>query len=363
VKYGGNSGHSMSHMKRIWYSSWFSGAGHIMQDTVQVFYEFPWSDPEFVPKNPKLSKFGIEAQKASKLWGEFDRGIPYTPFLIIMGKSAGRWTKVEKPFGILEPNEADKMIHKFIDQLYIDQSLGIGSEERYLCASPYGDTFDVMINDAKRESWYSYPVIFAMGEIFWTKDDASALKNYVKKGGILVINELNAKGLESVFADGKNISASDLLINKYSVLQDAGKVILAQKKLGKGTIFISRNLNNVIGREKNGYPKELFEALYKAFIPFSISGNVETLFNRTPDGWAIMIMNNSGITKPIAYPETEKIDLSKTQTVGISFSGESKKISEVFGNKFLIDKSSKITKVTFTLAPGEISLFQIGDIH
>jgi hypothetical protein len=243
--------------------------------------------------------------------------------------------------------------------LYIGQSTGVGSEERYLCASPYGDTFDVMINDAKRDSWYSYPVIFAMGEIFWTKDDASALKNYVKKGGILVINELNAKGLESVFADGKNLSASDFLIDKYSVLQDAGKIILAQKKLGKGTVYISRNLNTVTGREKNGYPKELLEALYKAFIPFNISGNVETLFNRTPDGWAIMIMNNNGITKPIAYPETEKIDLSKTQTVCISFSGISKQISETFGNKFSLDKNNGKTKITFELKPGEIALYRI----
>jgi hypothetical protein len=339
VRYGGYAGHSMSHMKRIRYSSWFSGAGHIMQEaSAQVFYESPWTDPEYVPKKPKLSRFGIEAKKAMQLWSSFDRGIPYTPFLVIIGKSAGRWTVVEKPFGILQPNEADLMVNKFMDQIYIGQSLGVGEEERYLCPSPYGDTFDVMINDAKRDAWKSYPVIFAVGEIFWTNDDAETLRNHVKQGGILVINELNAKGLESHFPNIRNA-----FIGKNVVLNDNKTPILGECKL----------------RKRTAYPNELLSALYKAYIPFTITGKVETLINKTPDGWAVMVINNNGISKPLPYAELETIDPSQAQTISISFAGTTSKVSDVMGNDFRVTTGAGNTRITSTINPGDFAIFSI----
>ena len=321
VTVGPDAGHSLSHLARHWYTAWFSGAAYVMPESSQtVLFTIPRDATEF-PKNAELSQYGLKARALFRLMKGKDIGVPYTPFAVLISRFAGRWTVWGKPWGYCEETVGDKMMERFFDQLFIGQSKGPGKEERYLCPSPYGDTFDVIVNDAERSAWDAYPVILAVGEIPWTNEDIEHLQSHVKKGGVLGLNEINANGWDRTWlglADG-SFDARD---GAQVVVESAGKPLLIRKKVGKGFVFVA-------AREcEAAFPPELLRSLAKRYLPLSVEGEIQTLINRTKDGWVVMLVNNAGISKPdITKPAI--VDPSKIQHVRIVMDGTKPEVREL----------------------------------
>jgi hypothetical protein len=89
---------------------------------------------------------------------------------------------------------------------------------------------------------------------------------------------------------------------------------------------------------------------------------VETLINRTKDGWALMVVNNKGMTKQLHVDEQPVIDPSATQHVSISFQGKRSQVSELIcGRKLRIETAAAGAgqRIRFDLPPGEIRLIKI----
>jgi len=318
---GPDAGHSLSHLARHWYTAWFSGAAYVMPEASQtVLFTIPRDATEF-PKNVELSPYGLKARALFHLMKGKDIGVPYTPFAVLISRFAGRWTVWGKPWGYCEETVGDKMMERFFDQLFVGQSKGPGKEERYLCPSPYGDTFDVIVNDAERTAWDAYPVILAVGEIPWMSEDIHHLQSHVKKGGVLGLNEINANGWDRTWlglADG----SFDARGGAQVVVKSDGKPLLIRKKVGKGFVFVA-------AREcEAAFPSELLRSLAKRYLPFSVEGEVQTLMNRTKDGWAVMLVNNAGISKPDITKPTV-VDPSKTQHARIVMDGTKPEVKEL----------------------------------
>jgi hypothetical protein len=358
---GGEAGHSASHLMRHWVTSWFSGANHVMLEaSPQVLYEVPWSN-EF-PANPKLSRYGKEAQRLAALMNSQDVGVPYTPFAILTNKYHGRWSVWGNPWGRLEQTTGDKMTERFFDQLFPGQSQGPGREERYLCSSPYGDSFDVLVNNADRSSWRSYPVILALGDIPWTTDEIQFLKEYVNEGGVLALNEIHTNGWDKDFlglrTDGFVPTADAHVVLKSS----DGNARLIRRDIGKGCVFVSNRTPELDRNQEMAFPTELLVSLTEQYLPFKIEGDVQTLINRTPDGWALMIVNNKGITKELHIDKPPVIDAAATQRVGISFQGKPTKVLKLIGGEIMRIESTGVGQkhcIEFDVQPGETRLIKI----
>jgi hypothetical protein len=358
---GGDAGHSVSHLMRHWFTAWFGGASHVLLEaSPQVLFEVPWNN-EF-PAESKLSRHGIEAQRLGALMKSVDIGVPYAPFAVLMNKYHGRWTVWGKPWGRLEETPGDQMTERFFDQLFPGQSQGPGKEARYLCSSPYGDTFDVLVNNAARSSWRAYPVILAVGEIPWTSEDIEFLKGYVRDGGIFAMNEINIEGWDraglGLASEGFTPTADAQAVLKSST----GRVLLIRRDIGKGCVLVSSRTPGPHLNQAMAFPDELLVNLAKKYLPFKIEGDVQTLINRTKDGWALMIVNNKGITKELHRDQKPVIDLSATQRVIITFPGKNVRVSElVYGERLRSESTDSGVqhRIQLDLPPGELRLIKI----
>lgn len=356
---GGEAGHSASHLRRHWFTSWFGGANHILLEaSPQVLFEVPWSD-EF-PDRPRLSRYGRNARRLAALMKSVDIGVPYTPFAVLVGKHHGRWSVWGRPWGRLEETPGDRQTERFFDQLFPGQSRGPGEEERYLCSSPYGDTFDVLVNDADRTAWGGYPVILAVGDIAWTADDVRFLEAYVAAGGILAVNEIHLAGWDRAFlglaADGFAPTGDARAV----LASSDGSPRLIRRDVGKGCVLVARAPQPEHDPHPT-VPDELLAALADRFLPFTIEGDVQTLVNRTPTGWLLMVVNNKGITKALHVDRAGAVDPAATQRVGVACRGRVAAAAELIaGDPIRLEQGDDGGQILrFDLPPGEIRLIAI----
>ena len=358
---GGEAGHSVSHLRRHWFTSWFSGANHVMLEaSPQVLFEVPWSDA--FPENPRLSRYGGEARRLAALMNGVDIGVPYTPFAVLVSRHHGRWSVWGRPWGRLDETPGDRMTERFFDQVFPGQSQGPGREERYLCPSPYGDTFDVVVNDADRTSWRGYPVILAVGDIGWTADDVRFLEDYVGDGGILVLNEIHLEGWDRSFLGVAADRFAPTGDARVVIASSDGSPRLIRRDIGKGCVLVASGAPQTDRDPAPAVPDELLAALADRFLPLRIEGDVQTLVNRTPNGWMLMVVNNNGITKEPHRDHGPVVDPAATRRVGIAWRGGVSAAAELIdGGPIRMERpggdAGRILR--FELPPGEIRLISI----
>ena len=141
-----------------------------------------------------------------------------------------------------------------------------------------------------------------------------------------------------------------------------GNARLIRRDIGKGSVLVSSRSPEPHRNQEMAFPDELLVSLAKKYLPFKIEGDVQTLINRTKDGWALMIVNNKGITKKLHVDQKPAIDPSATQRVVISFRGLRAKVSElVYADKLRIESTGAANerRIRFHLPPGEIRLIKI----
>ncbi len=152
-------------------------------------------------------------------------------------------------------------------------------ETGYLVASPFGDIIDVLLTNAPDAILASYPVLLLAGELNDAAALAPRLREYVKKGGTLILSEDDSKRPELARArDTHGIDASA----GYTRTCIGGGIVLVY--VDRGTADV-RPLVDILLNVRN------------ELVPFRISGKVEAHFNRTTTGWIVTLVNNEGITK------------------------------------------------------------------
>jgi hypothetical protein len=90
-------------------------------------------------------------------------------------------------------------------------------------------------------------------------------------------------------------------------------------------------------------------------LPLQISGRLESLYNRTEDGWTVTLVNNEGITK--TYNEPPRID-GKPETAAIRYTGPGR-VRAAWLCTPDGDESLDPTKMHLAIPPGEVRVVRL----
>lgn len=348
---GEHTGHSLSLLTRMWFTSWFAGAAAVnIEAATGYLFDVPYHAPQ-LPDTVGLSAYGRWAQKLFALMKNETIGVPYTPFAVLVSKCHGRMTSWGDVWRRFKETAGDEVTVRFFDQLFPGQSRGPGYEQRYLCPSPFGDTFDVLVNDAERSALNDYPVILAVGDLAWTLQDLDFLKDYVRAGGILCLNELHLNGWDRRFLGLDYTRFAPIFDAQPILMQADGSPRLIRRHIGKGMVWVAARKPELTIDEEMAFPNALLRSLAERFLPFQVAGAVQTLINRTPAGWAVMVVNHQGFYK--APLEKPVIDPAATQSVRVSWSAGSYQVAELLNPQPLAVTGQS---VSFRLPPGEFRI-------
>ena len=338
---GPDHGHSVSLHLRTYYAAYVAGANVVVAEAGWLNF-FKSQEPGSDGTLP-LSRLGEAGRNFYAFTQRHpDRGVPYTPIALLFDYYHGIYPGFGKKlaWNHFPYTQGDQRILDLLD-LFFPASLevlGKKDERGYHVATPFGDIVDVLLTNAPDEVLQSYPVLMLAGE--WTDLPAlmPKLDAYTKRGGILVIAEADAllPASAATFKLG-SIETNGLSVQKHG----RGKVVVYAEQ-GDGD---ERPVASVV------------ESLRAALVPFHVAGTVESLFNRTRDGWLVTCINNEGIVK--APREAPTIDPSGAQSVTLRYTGRGKpRKATVLG--ITSDDILDPRHMQVTIPPGEVRVIRIG---
>jgi hypothetical protein len=194
----------------------------------------------------------------------------------------------------------------------------------------------------------SYAAVIVGGRIDWSTPWVSKLTSYVRKGGTLVINSAQVKGLPAdllgvrmtgATAEAHNAKClspnepeQDLSgqIFRYDRVEAKGAEVLIAvptgdplvtvNKVGRGrVVFVA--LPDLLGEDERLTPfvAHLLAHLASAATPVKVDGDVEYLINRNARGWIVTLFNDNGVFKP--QQGLALVDRSASVSVTLSLRG------------------------------------------
>lgn len=286
------SGQSVSAVRRGYFLTYMAGAQWLINEAGGQggFYAEKEADGYY-----KLSPHGEMFRDFFDFINRHpDRGVCYVPFGVVLpfahGLPFGHWNE-PKAFETFELTAGDKMTVALFD-LFFPHSWGdpahFGTyggrdENAQQVASPYGDTMDVLLQNADSRVLNSYPVLILSGDLVLSEEERDRLVAYVQQGGTLVMNTAYAVQFPDFDYRGGQVWTYG---PDYDVTELKG--ILAE--------------------------------LYRELVPFEVSGKVQTLYTVKENSLVVTVINNEGVTH--AYNQPVEIDESAAQTVTVRYTGD-----------------------------------------
>ena len=286
------SGQSVSAVRRGYYMTYMAGAQWLINEAGGKggFYAETEADGFY-----RLSPHG-------ELFREFfdficrhpDRGVAYVPFGVVLpfghGLPFAHWNE-PKAFETFPLTAGDRMTVALLDRFFPHSwgdpacfgNYGGRDENAQQVASPYGDTVDVLLQNAPQRVLNSYPVLILSGDITLTEEERARFIAYVQQGGTLVLNDA------------------------YAAQPPAFDC-------GRGRVWMYGPAYDVTALD------DVLAALYRELVPFTVTGRVQTLYNVKDGGLVVTVINNEGVHHK--YNEPVEIDASAAQTVTVTYTGE-----------------------------------------
>ncbi len=322
-----------------------------------------------------------------------NRGTPYTPIAFLLDHAHG-WDMTDYPhwpFGVSQLDRHDRALRELFGVAYypgtvIEGEPATGDRQAFV-SSVFGDIFDVVTAASQRDAIDNYRVIVAGGNLELDEFWSSKLADYVKSGGVLVINAAQASGLseellgvrrlarqaESASAHCDLEGASNDLsgqVFRYEKVQakgarvlinsPAGDPLVTINQVGKGAVVYCA-LADYLGLDERITPfaAHLFAHLFSNAVPVKVNGDVEYLINRTNNGWVVTLINNNGVFKP--QQGMASVDRSLSVTASIRLNGERiYSAYEWIGEKKLkIENNPRPQDIALNIAPGGIAIVEL----
>jgi len=269
VARGLDAGHSLSLYERMWLHAWFAGAAMVTpENSIAIFFEraeAPW----------RLTSHGRKAAEVFALMRRFDRGVPYTPVVIVLDHLAGYQPYGARPWGIMDVTPADReVLDLFAHQLFPGSAFhGTAiehNEQGYLRPTPYGEMFDGVLSSANADVLGAYPVILLVGDITFDPGFVCELHRALRKGSTLLLHPRHVKALG----------------DHYDRLRGTGKIEVLEPWTNPAT-----------GRT-TAISHERLARLADEYLPVGLQGDpVQYQINRNRRGWVVELVNNGGVTK------------------------------------------------------------------
>ena len=291
---GPDRGHSLSLHRRTYYVAYMAGADIVVAEGGWLNF-FRSQSPGLDGTLP-ISRLGEDGARFYAFTKRYpDRGISYTPIGLLIDPLHGIYPGFGEKlvWNAFPYSPGDQRILNLWETFFPD-SLDVqakANEKGHLVASPYGDILDVILNTAPDAILASYPVLLLAGEVAQEARLAERLRKYVRQGGTLLLSE----------ADAKRTVIARALKLKPDMLSAVG-LGYARVRVGRGAVLVYRE-DGPVGA---GALAKLLVQVRDELVPLQISGRLESLYNRTADGWIVTLVNNEGITK--TYNEPPRID-------------------------------------------------------
>ena len=259
-----------------------------------------------------------------------DRGYTYTPYALVLdyyhGLPFGLWNG-NKVFEAFPLDEGDMMTQNLLSLFYPGWNQLTVCAENQLINTPFGDTTDVLLQNASQKVLNSYPVVILSGSIDFSKDEIDKYRAYVKQGGTLLLNTAYLENFPEYEKD----------TDGYYEVSD-----------GEGKVIVYGNDYNVSALE------EILADLNSDLIPFEIEGDVQYLMNVKNGSLVLTLINNKGVTKPTEGQEI--IDQTKIQDIKIRYTGGNTvlEVRDWFSGETL----SKSSEQSLSLAPGDMAVIE-----
>ena len=233
------------------------------------------------------------------------------------------------PFELSQISRSDRSLRELFGAAYYPALVLEGepasSDRQAFVSSAFGDIFDVLVatmsaaNTAKAanspaDAINAYRAVIVGGSIDLSGDWARRLSDYVRKGGVVVVNAAQAKGLPAdlvgVRALGsqsetnsarclvKGEPAQDLTgqIFRYERVSATGSEVMIETASGDPLVTINKfgqgkliycALPDLLGEDERITPfaVHLLAHVFASATPMSVTGDVEHLINRTERGW------------------------------------------------------------------------------
>lgn len=292
---GPDHGHSMSLFERTLFLAYMSGAGQI---TAEAGGAIAFLTDLDAAGHYRLSPYGEVCQRLARFrQAHPDVGIPCTPFAVVLDHDHGAYPGFgkQRAFWHFDYTAGDAMTWNLVDRIWPGSWEVMGRNEAgCLVNGPWGDTFDILLQNAPQEVLNSYPCLLLSGDVRLSQAEAQRFRTYVLQGGTLVLN-------------------ASLLGNfpEYDVGSDSHS--RRDWTLGRGHV-------RVLGSDPSWEDLDsiLLSELSRR-LPVRVSPGVEWLVNLRDDVVWVTLINNDGVTK--APREKAVVDASKHRTATVTYTG------------------------------------------
>jgi hypothetical protein len=329
-RYGATMGPSLSWYRKNYYLYYMSGASavYLEQGFDQFFKPGPGEHPfQLNPLGRITEEFVRFAQTHA------DRGTPYTPIAFLLDPAHG-WDMTDYPqlpLGVSPVNRSDRALRELFLAAYHPAALDEGepatADRQAFTSAAFGDIFDVLVADEKKaDAVDAYRALVVGGRVEWTPAWGARLKAYVEKGGTVVLNAAQVKGLPAellgVRATGATAEADDASclapgepkadlsgqVYRYERVEPRGAEVLMKtasgdplvtvNRVGRGRVVYSA-VPDLLGLDERLVPAaaHLLAHLASDATPVRVRGEVEYLVNRNARGWVVTLINNRGVYK------------------------------------------------------------------
>ncbi|HEX8890669.1 MAG TPA: hypothetical protein VF779_16075 [Pyrinomonadaceae bacterium] len=397
TRYGATMGPSLSWYRKSYYLYYMSGASAIYLE--QGFDQFFKPGPGVHPfqLNP-LGRITDEFMRFAEKHPE--RGTPYTPIAFLLDPAHGfemtdypQW-----PFGVSQINRSDRALRELFGAAYYPGTVTEGepatADRQAFVSSIFGDIFDILVaSKTHPDALDAYRAIVVGGSIEWSPSWSKRLEDYVRKGGVIIVNAAQVKGLTEELLGVKllgerreaddarclspNEAGTDLhgqMFRYERVTANKGTQILMQtpagdplvtvNKLGRGSVIFC-SLPDLLGEDERLTPfvAHLLVHLGADATPVQVRGEVEYLVNRNEHGWVVTLINNKGVFKP----QQGLAQVDRSASVEVKLSLKDKGIARA--SEWVEDKDLEIRNengrgvVTLSLAPGAIAVVELSEMR
>jgi hypothetical protein len=394
TRYGMTMGPSLSWYRKSYYHYYMAGASaiYLEQGGDQFFKPGPGEHP--FQLNP-LGRITYEFMRFAERHP--DRGTPYTPVAFLLDPAHG-WEMTDYPhwpFEVSQINRSDRALRELFGAAYyplpvVEGEPATGDRQAFVNAI-YGDIFDVLVATDKRpDAIDSYRAVVVGGHVEWSRVWAQKLADYVRKGGVVVLNAAQAKGLPADLTGVRLLDATNeaddarCLIGaeenanlrgqlfRYNRIEKAGttKVLMETatgdplvtvNTIGRGRVIFCA-VPDMLGLDERLTPfaAHLLTHLFTDATPVRVRGDVEYLVNRTTRGWVVTLINNQGVFKP--QQGMARVDRSAVVSVEISLRGGRGIASAdewTEDKKLTVAQAGGQEKISLSIAPGGVQVVEL----
>jgi hypothetical protein len=350
-KYAITDGVSASWYRKLYYLNYLGGAS-------AIYWEQGLSNQYILPgpgTHPiQLSPFGRATEDFQAFVDRLpDRGEPYAPIGILLshGHAYERVNYSCKMLHLFPEDRNDIELRELFNVCWHPAGVVEGQpaapDVQSMPSGRYGNIFDVLVDrPARAKAIFDYPVIWAAGDVDLPGLGLSVLRDYVARGGTLVVNIDAARGLpadllglkptdrpstpaapssrgadargtvvaETWMPDGGaplattpyEVSSVELAGAKVIAWADGRVPLITRNPVGAGSVIVTL-CPRMLGQDERAHPvlPYLLNGITAQLLPVEVrlanghrpAGEIMHQLNRTKDGWLVTLVNNQGVDK------------------------------------------------------------------